>query len=82
MADVKLRWNMAGFRELRTSARVRADILRRARNVAAVAGDGYRADPSDTRNRARAAVVTDSDAAKADNARNQTLLRALDAGRR
>ena len=77
----KIKLSNAGFRELRKSPAVRAEILRRAEAVAAAAGDGFRAVESAPRNRARAAVVPVTAEAAARNARENTLLHALDAGR-
>lgn len=81
MAD-RIVFRLAAFRAIRTAPRVRADLSRRARRVAAAAGRGYVGVDTETpRNRARSAVVTATAAAEKDNARNNTLLRSLDAGR-
>ena len=54
-----------------------------AQDVAEDAGEGYEVRSTESpRNRARTSVVTVTPRAMADNARNQTLLRALDANRR
>lgn len=81
---VKIKWNRSAFRALRTSAPVERELLRRAQKIRQAAGQGYEADSGITggRGRARAAVWTATNKARIDNGRNQTLLRALDAGRR
>ena len=79
---VKIRWNIDAFRQIRLEPKVAADVHDRAERVAAAAGGGYEAFPTaNPRNRARAAVVTTSRRAMLDNARNQTLLRSLQAGK-
>lgn len=77
----KLTFNNAGFRALRTDPAVQEEILRRAKAVAERAGEGFEAVSSDARNRARAAVVPVTVEAARKNARDNTLLHALDAGR-
>lgn len=77
----KLTFNRDAFRALRTDPKVQAEILRRAKAVAAAAGDGFEAVTSPPRNRARASVVPVTAEAAARNARDNTLLHALDAGR-
>lgn len=75
----KIKWNLAGFRALRTDPKVAADLRARAERVAAAAGDGFEVgDPQPPRNRAHEIVFTQSAAAKRDNNR---LLTALQAGR-
>ena len=49
--------------------------------LAACGKPGYRAVTSEGRTRSRAAVVTTDAESIRDNARNQTLLRAMDSGR-
>lgn len=80
---VKIKWNRSAFRAIRTSAPVERELLRRAQKIRQAAGRGYEADSGITggRGRARAAVWTATNKARIDNGRNQTLLRALDAGR-
>lgn len=73
--------NHAGIRALLRSPAVAQDLLRRAQRIAAAAGPGYEASVNVGPNRARASVITASPAAIRDNAKNQTLLRSLDAGR-
>ena len=80
MPTVKL--NNKAFRELRTSEAVQADLAERAKWIAGAAGEGFEvADGESARNRARASVVAVTPAAREKNARENTLLHALDAGR-
>jgi hypothetical protein len=82
MAKPKIKWNRDAFRQVRLLPEVAADVHGRAERIAVAAGDGYEAFPTQApRSRARAAVVTTSFRAIRENARNQTLLRHLDAGR-
>lgn len=81
MAKTRVDWNISGFRELRLEPGVVADLGRRAEAVADAAGAGYEASTFEGRNRGRASVITGDWRSRVDNARNQTLLRSLDAGR-
>lgn len=79
---VRIAYNLAAFRELRTSPAVWADIMRRAQAVADAAGEGYEAkEMAQSKTRARAIVYPETYEAAVDNSENQTLLRALEAGR-
>lgn len=88
-ADVRL--NPAGARALLRSPGVLADLVRRAGAVAARACSSCSPDAMDNRpytahaevgkGRARASVVASSTHGKRDNAKNNTLLKSLDAGR-
>lgn len=64
------------------SASVQAELGRRARAAADAAGPGYEASVIVGATRARASVITATPEAMADNARNQSLLRAIGAQRR
>lgn len=85
MAKSKIKWNVAGFKQLRSEPGVVDDLEARAEAVAAAAGDGYvtgsRQGVARPQGRWRTSVVTGDFDAILDNARHQTLLRALDAGR-
>lgn len=82
MAKVRIKYNRAAFNQLRTSAAAQADVAARAERIAAACGEGYEAAITENpRRRARAAVIAITPEAKADNARNQTLIRNLEAGR-
>lgn len=79
---MKIVWNRNAFREIRLLPKVAADVHDRAERVASAAGDGFEAFPTaNPRNRARAAVVTTTPRAMRRNARDQTLLRSLQAGK-
>ncbi|WNN93660.1 hypothetical protein SEA_CALLINALLBARBZ_10 [Arthrobacter phage CallinAllBarbz] len=72
-------------RQLLRHPAVEADLARRAKNVRDAAGgesSGYVADSANPSKRARAAVFAAGSKARRENARSNTLLRALDAGRR
>lgn len=72
---------MKGFEELRRHPAVAADVNARAARIAAAAGEGYEASPYEGKTRHRASVMTVGAKAMVDNARNNTLLGAVDAGR-
>lgn len=73
--------NRRNIRQLLRSEAVRADLKRRADNIARAAGPGHTVDSEIGRNRARAAVITTSFQAMHAEARNRNLTRAIDAGR-
>lgn len=73
--------NRAGVRELLNSDAIRADLEARAQRIASAAGPGHRVDVGRGRNRARAAVITDTTEARRSEATDGTLSRAIDAGR-
>lgn len=77
----RVKINRRGVRELLRSDRVLRELQRRARLVAAAAGDGHRIDSQVGKNRARAAVITDTTAARKAEAKNRNLTRAMDAAR-
>jgi hypothetical protein len=77
----RIKWNMAGFKELRNSAEVQADLLARAKRIQAPLGDGYSANVSSGKNRARASVTAYHPKAINENAKRNTILNNLDRGR-
>lgn len=81
MAKSRIKWRLAGFRELRLDPAVVADLGERAERIADASGAGYEASTFEGRNRGRASVITADFKAIHDNAKNQTLLRNLDRGR-
>lgn len=81
MANARVRMNDAEIKKLLKSPEVLADLERRARAVAAIAGDGMEVDSGVGPTRARASVRTASIRAMRREARDRILLRALDAGR-
>lgn len=78
---VKIVLNRKGIRDLLRSNEVKADLERRARNIASAAGPGHVVDSEVGPDRARASVRTDSIDAMVDEANNHNLTRAFDAGR-
>ena len=78
----KVKINSAGARAVLKSAGGQADLDARADRIAAVAGSGYKASTYPWRTRGRSSVITGTWSAMRDNSRNQTLLRAVNAGRR
>ena len=77
---MKIAWNLAAFRELRTDPAVEADILRRAQSVADACGDGFEAElMAQSKTRARAIVYPVTYAAARENSAENTILRSLDA---
>lgn len=78
---VKVKLNSSAVRALLRSPEVADDLRRRAERIADTAGLGYETDVTIGKNRARAAVFTDTFQAMHDEAVNHSLLRALDAGR-
>lgn len=81
MGIERIKWSMKGFRELRKSREVMSDLIKRGQRIEASAGAGYTAAPFTGRTRGRVSVMTEDQAAREDNARNNTLIRALDAGK-
>ena len=79
MARIKL--NLKGFEQLRRSPGVKADLRRRADAIAEACGDGFVAASGEGKTRSRAAVIAASGRARRANARDNTMLRNLDAGR-
>lgn len=78
----RIKWNLSAFEELRREPGIRRELAERAERIADAAGSGYVAEgPEHGRTRDRAAVVTETGDAIADNARHQTLLHSLDSGR-
>lgn len=70
------------MRDLLRSDGVRADLIARARRVAAAAGPGMEVDTDDEgRNRARVTVWTATIEAMVAEARDRSLTRAIDAAR-
>lgn len=82
---IRIELNVPGFNEYRKQPGIQGDLHDMGERIADAAGGGddY-AVVDDTSNptRARVVVKTDSFKAMADEAKNRTLSRALDAGRR
>lgn len=71
----------AAVRELLRSPGVQQDLERRARSIAAAAGEGMEASSNLGPNRAHASVITTTTEARVAEATQRSLSRALDAGR-
>lgn len=85
MANVRVKHNIAGYKALRSAPGVRADLERRASAVKQQAGDGFemgsRQGAARPQGRWRTSVVTATPKAMRKNQRDNTLVRALEAGR-
>jgi hypothetical protein len=86
MADISgLKINSAGAREILNSPQVQKELLRRANlikaNADSVGSGKYTADVQPGKNRAHALVKTTDAVSCASNAKHNTLLKSLDAGR-
>lgn len=79
MARARVKLNLQGFRDLRNSPGVMADLEARAERLADACGDGYEPGSRQGRNRGRAGVVTATYRAMRDNAKNNTLVANMDA---
>ena len=78
---MKIEWNNEGFERLRQDPGIQEDMVRRGAAVAAAAGEGYELrEPTEFPNRDRVAIVTATNQARADNAKNMTLVMSLGAG--
>lgn len=75
----KVKLNTAGFRALRNDPSVVNDLQSRGRRIQSAAGSGYVVEGGAGRNRARVVVIAASPAAMRDNAKNNTLIRAMGA---
>lgn len=78
---MRVKHDAKAYRDLLKSQAVLADLRARAKRVAAAAGQGFEYGAQLGRNRARAYVLTASNAARRRNSRENTLVRALEAGR-
>lgn len=82
---VKIQWKRGVFAEIRTLPAAMSELDSMADAIANRAGDGFAARPAEKTGgkvRGRAAVVTVTARAMRRNAREQTLLKSMDAGRR
>jgi hypothetical protein len=83
--SVEIHWNMKGFHDLRSDPGLVADLEARLERIRAAAGEGFesssRQGASRPEGRWRGTVITATPRAMALNARDNTLIRALDAGR-
>ncbi len=85
MAKPIIKWSIKGFKELRRDPGVVNDLNERGMRVRDAAGPGYVMEGHQGRSRPsgrwRVTVRTGTPAAILDNAQNNTLIRALEAGR-
>ena len=85
MADVTIKMNSSGARKILNGSAVQGDLLKRAEKIKARAdgmGSGeYSADVRPGKNRAHAMVKTTDFKSMASNAKHNTLLKSLDAGK-
>lgn len=79
MAAPRIKWNRKAFAQIRTLPEVQKHLRAIGKRIAADAGDGVEARSGVTggRKRARTAVITTTADAAAENAKHNTLLRAL-----
>lgn len=80
--SVRVVLHNAAFDALRKSPEIMADLERRARQIAAQAGDGFEVEVDRGPRRGVARVVARSSEAKRAEATDAALTRAIDAGRR
>ena len=69
--------NRAGVRQLMQSQEMQAVLQEKASQITARCGDGYERDVMVGKNRANAMVRASTDAAKRDNSKNNTILKAV-----
>lgn len=77
MADIRIELISDGVRELLKSSEIAAICLELADGIASRAGDGYIVTTHTGRNRVNASVYAETEAARRDNMKNNTLLKAV-----
>lgn len=77
----RIKWRNKGFKQLRKSNEILAELEKRAERIADAAGPGVETSPFKGKNRSRVSVITVTEEARRANAENNTLIRAIDAGR-
>lgn len=75
MSNIRVKLNKAGVRELLKSGEVMAMLESEAKARAARAGDGYTVNTYVGKNRCNAEIVAETQEARRDNLKNNTLLR-------
>lgn len=80
-SKMKIVLNRAAIGQILKGDKVQADLRRRAQAVAAAAGDGMVAEVTVGSTRARAAVVTETPAARVREGNDRALTRGFDAAR-
>lgn len=81
---MRVKFNVPAFMALRRDPGVVQELHRRAKLIADACGgedDGFHAEVTQGKTRARASVVAVTNQARRRNARDNTMLKALDAGR-
>lgn len=81
MADVRVKLNMKGIRQLLRSSEVQGEVARRAQRGAAAAGEGFEAVVKPHKYTARAFVQTADETGRKREAESKVLNRALGAMR-
>lgn len=82
MAQVRIKLNGKGVRQLLLAPGIAADLQRRGEAVAAAAGDGMEVRPGTSTKRARVSVATATPAAMEAEARHRALSSAIDEARK
>ena len=77
MSNVKIKLNSKGVRELLSSEEMKAICKERAEAIRGRCGDGYECDAYTGKRRVNARVWASSAKARRDNAKNNTILKAL-----
>lgn len=77
MANPQIRWKMNGFKQVRKSQEMEALLQKVVDEMLNELGEGYEGDVEEGSSRLRAGVLTATQQAKRDNARHNSLLRAL-----
>lgn len=77
MAKMKFKLNYSGVGQLLKSAEMQNVLEEKATGISNRAGEGYKQDTYVGKTRANAMVYADSYAAKRDNMKNNTLLKAV-----
>ena len=77
MAKIKVKLNSAGVRELLKSSEMQAILEAKATQIAQSAGSGYEIDRYTGVNRVNVGIYPATKAARSDNFRNNTLLKAV-----
>ena len=80
----RIKWNMSAFTAVRNSAKVQADLLERVERIkrqAEASGGNFTADVRPGNKRAHARVEPADIQTKRSNAKHNTLLKSMDAGK-
>jgi len=80
MSNIEFKLNGAGVRALLQSSAMLSEISKYGNRVLSRAGDGYEMDTGDTGQRVKVRIRAATFRARLDNARSNTLLKALGGG--